>query len=105
MEFNFSTCFVCQKRVVKSRDILATKDSLSKIKVAVEQRVRFGDKNIILQKLQKLFSDCEINDILAKKPAYHRPCYSELTNKTNIVRLEKKSNILSLKNVTKKNML
>lgn len=66
MEFNFSTCFVCQKRVVKSRDILATKDSLSKIKVAVEQRVRFGDKNIILQKLQKLFSDCEINDILAK---------------------------------------
>lgn len=63
MEFNFSTCFVCQKRVVKSRDILATRDSLSKIKVAVEQKVRFGDKNIILQ---KLFSDCEINDILAK---------------------------------------
>lgn len=57
MEFNFSTCLVCQKRVVKSRDILATKDSLSKIKLAVEQRLRFGDKNMVLQKLQKLFSD------------------------------------------------
>ena len=98
MEFNFNTCFVCQKRIVKSRDILATKDS-SKIKVAVGQRVRFGGKNIFLQKLQKLFSDCEINDIVAKKPTYHRPCYSDLTNKTNIERLEKKSNILSSKNL------
>ncbi|CAG9761624.1 unnamed protein product [Ceutorhynchus assimilis] len=100
MAFDFSVCFVCQKRVIKSQDVLATQDSLSKIKIAVEKRVQYGDKNIVLQKLQKLFSECETENMLAKKPTYHRKCYSELTNKTNLERLKKKVNVVSSKNST-----
>lgn len=87
--FNNTLCIICQK---SSSDIKnnASLQSLDKIKQCAEERFKYNDNKYAVVMLRNVFK-LDLTGILKRGVKYHKKCYSDFTNKTNIQRLKNKS--------------
>lgn len=103
METNLNHCIVCQKHnspytSTKDAKLTNTSQGLKTLHLRSKERQKYNDHDFIdfHDRLQKLDVEQELSDI-----KWHRACYSNFTNISNVKRLRKRFECYSTKPTTK----
>lgn len=90
MSLNFKLCVLCQRNSSSLKNN-ATVYSLEKIKRCMEERLVYNGENSVTVNLENVLRQHSIEELISKSVVYHKKCYADFTNKTNIERLKNKN--------------